>query len=403
MAALRTTEPLRRELANALPDRPFAITFWDGTELPPTNGGGPALHVRSPAALAHAMRRPGQLGLGRAYVSGAIEVDDIDEAMAAILNYKPPPIDRAAQLRLALAATRAMGPMLPPPVPASELRPRGRRHSVERDKRSVTHHYDVSNDFFALWLDKSMTYSCALFSRDGSSLEAAQSAKIDLVCTKLALEQGERMLDVGCGWGSLAIHAAKHYGVSVTGITLSEPQAALGRKRAAEAGVGDLVDIRVTDYRELTGEPYDKIASIGMVEHVGSVQIDEYMRTLHRLLRPGGQLLNHGIARLRVGEPEAGPFSERYVFPDAAPLHLSRIQTAVERAGLETQHVEGFREDYAETLHHWARRLDENLAEAERIAGPERLRVWRLYLRAARQGFETGFTSVFQVRCSKPA
>ncbi len=402
MAALRTTEPLRRELANALPDRPFAITFWDGTELPPTNGGGPALHVRSPAALAHALRRPGQLGLGRAYVSGAIEVDDIDEAMAAILNYKPPPIDRAAQLRLALAATRAMGPMLPPPVPASELRPRGRRHSVERDKRSVTHHYDVSNDFFALWLDKSMTYSCAFFSRDGSSLEAAQSAKLDLVCTKLALEQGERMLDVGCGWGSLAIHAAKHYGVSVTGITLSEPQAALGRKRAAEAGVGDLVDIRVTDYRELTGEPYDKIASIGMVEHVGSVQIDEYMRTLHRLLRPGGQLLNHGIARLRVGESEAGPFSERYVFPDAAPLHLSRIQTAVERAGLETQHVEGFREDYAETLRHWARRLDEHLEEGERLVGPERLRVWRLYLRAARNNFTSGFTSVYQVRSSRP-
>ena len=247
-----------------------------------------------------------------------------------------------------------------------------------------------------------MTYSCAFFSRDGSSLEAAQSAKLDLVCTKLALEQGERMLDVGCGWGSLAIHAAKHYGVSVTGITLSEPQAALGRKRAAEAGVGDLVDIRVTDYRELTGEPYDKIASIGMVEHVGSVQIDEYMRTLHRLLRPGGQLLNHGIARLRVGEPEAGPFSERYVFPDAAPLHLSRIQTAVERAGLETQHVEGFREDYAETLRHWARRLDEHLEEGERLVGPERLRVWRLYLRAARNNFTSGFTSVYQVRSSRP-
>ena len=234
---------------------------------------------------------------------------------------------------------------MPPPVPDAELRPRGRRHSVERDKRSVTHHYDVSNDFFALWLDKSMTYSCAFFSRDGSSLEAAQSAKLDLVCTKLALEKGERMLDVGCGWGSLAIHAAREYGVSVTGITLSEPQAALARKRAAEAGVGDRVDIRVMDYRELAGEPYDKIASIGMVEHVGSVQIDEYARTLAPAAASrGGQLLNHGIARLRVGEAEAGPFSERYVFPDAAPLHLSRIQTAIERAGLETQHVEGFRD-----------------------------------------------------------
>jgi cyclopropane-fatty-acyl-phospholipid synthase len=402
MAVLRTTEPLRRELAATLPERPFTITFWDGTELPATNGGGPTLHVRSPAAIAHALRAPGQLGIGRAYVSGAIEVDDIDEAMAAILNYKAPPIDRAAQLRLALAAARAMGPVKPPPVPASELVPRGRRHSIERDKRSVTHHYDVSNDFFALWLDRSMTYSCAFFSRDGSSLEAAQSAKLDLVCSKLALEQGERMLDVGCGWGSLAIHAAREYGVSVTGITLSEPQAALARRRAAEAGVGDRVDFRVMDYRELTDEPFDKIASIGMVEHVGSVQIDEYMHTLHRLLKSGGQLLNHGIARLRVGDPEAGPFSERYVFPDAAPLHLSRIQTAIERAGLETHHVEGFREDYAETLRHWARRLDEHHAEGERLVGPERMRIWRVYLRAARNNFVSGFTSVYQVRSSKP-
>jgi cyclopropane-fatty-acyl-phospholipid synthase len=402
MPALRTTEPLRRELAAALPERPFTVTFWDGSALPATNGGGPALHVRSPAAIAHALRAPGQLGLGRAYVSGAIEVDDIDEAMAAILNYRPPAIDRATQLRLAVAAARAMGPVKPPPVPDSELRPRGRRHSVERDKRSVTHHYDVSNDFFALWLDKSMTYSCAFFSRDGSSLEAAQVAKLDLICTKLALEKGERMLDVGCGWGSLAIHAAREYGVSVTGITLSEPQARLARQRAQEAGVGERVDFRVMDYRELAGEPFDKIASIGMVEHVGSVQIDEYAQTLARLLRPGGQLLNHGIARLRVGEPEAGPFSERYVFPDAAPLHLSRIQTAIERAGLETHHVEGFRMDYAETLTHWAQRLDANAAAAERLVGPERLRIWRLYLRAARNNFISGFTSVYQVRSARP-
>ena len=156
------------------------------------------------------------------------------------------------------------------------------------------------------------------------------------------------------------------------------------------------------DYRELGGEPYDAIASIGMVEHVGANRIDEYAATLARLLRPGGRLLNHGISRLRLGEPEAGPFSERYVFPDAAPLHLSRIQTAIERAGLETNHVEGFREDYAETLGHWMRRLDEHAEEAERLAGPERLRVWRLYLRAARNGFRTGFTSIYQVRCVKP-
>jgi cyclopropane-fatty-acyl-phospholipid synthase len=402
MPVIRTTEPLRRELENTLPDRPFRLTFWDGTELPPTNGGGPALHVRSPEALAHALRAPGQLGLGRAYVSGALEVEDIEATLELLETYRPPPIAKRAQLRLAAAAARAVGPMRPPPIPASELRPQGRRHSPERDRRSVRHHYDVSNEFFAMFLDESMTYSCAFFSRDGSSLEAAQRAKLELVCTKLALQKGERVLDVGCGWGSFAIHAAREHGVSVTGITLSEPQAKLARERAAAAGVDDLVDIRVMDYRELAGEQYDAIASIGMVEHVGANRIDEYARTLARLLRPGGRLLNHGIARLRLGEPEAGPFSERYVFPDAAPLHLSRIQAAIEGAGLETHHVEGFREDYAETLRHWMRRLEDRIEEAEALVGAERIRVWRVYVRAARRGFETGFTSVYQVRCSKP-
>ena len=386
-----------------MPDRPFRLTFWDGTELPPSNGGAaPTLHVRSPAALAHALRAPGQLGLGRAYVSGALEVDDLDRVIELLDGYRPRPIDGPTKLKLAVAAARAVGPMRPPRVPETELRPRGERHSPERDKRSVRHHYDVSNDFFALFLDESMTYSCAFFSRDGSSLEAAQSAKLELTCAKLGLRSGERVLDVGCGWGSFAIHAAREHGVSVTGITLSEPQARLARRRVEEAGVGDRVEIRVMDYRELADEPFDAIASIGMVEHVGSNRIDEYAATLARLLRPGGRLLNHGISRLRIGEPEAGPFSERYVFPDAAPLHLSRIQAALERAGLETNHIEGFREDYAETLTHWMRRLDEHAKEAERLAGPERLRVWRLYLRAARNGFRTGFTSIYQVRCVKP-
>jgi cyclopropane-fatty-acyl-phospholipid synthase len=400
--ALRSTGPLRRELERALPERPFTVTFWDGTSLPATNGNSTTFHVRSPEALAHVLRAPGQLGLGRAYVSGAIEVDDLETALKVVDTYKPPPLDRRTQLRLALAAARAAGPMRPPRVPDAELRPRGRRHSIERDRRSVRHHYDLSNDFFALFLDESMTYSCAFFSRDGSSLEAAQSAKLELTCAKLGLREGERVLDVGCGWGSFARHAAKHHGVHVTGITLSEPQAELARRRAAEEGLADRVDIRVMDYRELTGEPYDAIASIGMVEHVGASRIDEYIRTLARLLRPGGRLLNHGISRLRTGDPEAGPFSERYVFPDAAPLHLSRIQAAVEAAGLETHHVEGFREDYAETLLHWMRRLDENREQAERLVGRERVRVWRLYLRAARSGFLTGFTSIYQVRCSKP-
>jgi cyclopropane-fatty-acyl-phospholipid synthase len=187
----------------------------------------------------------------------------------------------------------------------------------------------------------------------------------------------------------------------VVGITLSPPQAARARERAAAAGVGDRVEIRVADYRELGGERFDAIASIGMVEHVGAERIDLYAERLAALLEPGGRLLNHGIARLRHTDPEAGPFSERYVFPDADPLHLSRVLVALERAGFETRHVEGFRDDYAETLRHWARRLDEHQDQALALAGAERLRVWRLYLRAARNGFETGFTSIYQVLASR--
>jgi len=283
-------------------------------------------------------------------------------------------------------------------VPDSELRPRGRRHSVARDKRSVRHHYDVSNEFFELFLGPSMTYSCAVFSRGATTLEEAQETKLELVCTKLGLEPGMRLLDVGCGWGSFAVHAATRHGAHVTGITLSEPQAARARERAREAGVADRVEIRVQDYRELGGERFDRIASIGMVEHVGAVNIDAYAKHVIAALQPGGVLLNHGIARLRHGDPEAGAFSERFVFPDAAPLHLSRVVAAFEKTGTTIDHIDGFAPDYAETLRHWARRLDERHDEAVRLAGAERVRVWRLYLRAARRGFETGFTSVYQVR-----
>jgi cyclopropane-fatty-acyl-phospholipid synthase len=376
--------------------------LWDGSRLAPTNGGGPTFHVRSPDALAHALRAPGQLGLGRAYVSGALEVDDLDAALDTLDHWSPPPLDRAGRARLLLAAARACGLRLPPRAPAAELRPRGRRHSRARDARAVRHHYDLPPEFFRLFLGPSMTYSCALFSRGAGSLEEAQDQKLELVCTKLGLRAGQQVLDIGCGWGSFALHAAARHRVRVTGITLSPPQAELARRRAAEQGLEDLVDIRVADYRELAGESYDAIASIGMVEHVGSNRIDLYAGQVGRLLRPGGRLLNHGITRLRHGDPEAGPFSERYVFPDAAPLHLSRIQLALERAGLVTDHVEGLQSDYATTLTHWLRGLEDRLDDAVRLAGPERVRVWRLYLRTARRGFETGFLSIYQVLGHRP-
>ena len=394
-----STAPLRSEIERVFPDRPFAIEFWDGSTVPPTNGGGPTFRIQSRKAVGHALRAPGQLGIGRAYVTGAIEVDDLDAAMDVVTNWQPPAVDRKDEVKLALAAVRAGGPMLPPAPPAAELRPKGRLHSIARDRQSVRHHYDLPPEFFKLFLGESLTYSCAIFSRGATTLEEAQRTKLDLVCTKLDLQPGQRVLDVGCGWGSWVIHAAKEYDVQVTGITLSEPQARVARERAAAAGVADKVDIRVQDYRELQGERFDAIASIGMVEHVGESQIDVYAAQLRSLVAAGGRLLNHGIARLNPNSPAPGPFSERYVFPDGDPLPLSRIELALERAGFEVEHVEGFRGDYAETLRHWARRLDENLDEATRLAGDERARVWRLYLRAARNGFETGFTSIYQVQC----
>jgi cyclopropane-fatty-acyl-phospholipid synthase len=397
--ALSTTGPLRSALAEALPERPFTIAFWDGTEVPAT-APGPRMTVRSPRAIAHALYRPGQLGIGRAYVSGELAVDDLDATIDVLQHWKPPALDRATKARLALAAARAMGLERPPARPQSELVPEGRRHSIARDRRSVRHHYDLPAEFFALFLDASMTYSCAIFSRGATTLEEAQETKLDVVCAKLGLKADERLLDVGCGWGSFAVHAAVNHGVHVTGITLSAPQAERARARAEEAGVADRVDIRVQDWRELLGERFDAIASIGMVEHVGNVQIDAYAQRLRDLLEPDGRVLNHGIARVRHGDPEAGPFSERYVFPDAAPLHVGRVINAFEGAGLPADHIEGFQSDYAETLRHWAMRLDENLERATELAGPERVRIWRLYLRAARMGFTSGFTSIYQIRAA---
>ena len=404
-----STQPLIREIERAFPERPFTIELWDGSRVPSTsgNGAGPTFRARSKDAIAYAVAAPGQLGLGRAYVSGAIEVDDMDRVIDVLNDWQPPAVGAGAKARLVAAALRATGVRRPPPAPKAELHLRGRKHTTERDREAVRHHYDVGNEFFSLFLDDSMTYSCAFFSRVprprfGShepTLEQAQDAKRELVCTKLALREGERVLDVGCGWGSFVIHAAQRHGVEAVGITLSEPQAELARKRVAEAGVSDRVEIRVQDYRELAGEEFDAVASIGMVEHVGEAQIDRYAEQLASMLRPGGRLLNHGISRLRHGNVEGGPFSERYVFPDGETLHVSRVILALERAGFICRHVEEFGADYAETLRHWIRNLDDNLDRAEELAGPERLRVWRLYMRAARNGFEIDFTSVYQVLC----
>jgi cyclopropane-fatty-acyl-phospholipid synthase len=397
------SRPLGHELKRVFPTRPFNVRFWDGGTVPATVGEAPTFFIRRPTALAHFLSAPGTLGLGRAYVDGSLAVDDLDAAFLVVDAWEPPPLGVSDRVRLGLALVAAAAPGGLPRRPGLELVLRGQLHSAERDAAAVRYHYDVGNEFFKLFLDESMTYSCAIFSRGAETLAEAQRTKLELVAGKLALKPGMRVLDVGCGWGSFAIHAAREHGVEVLGITLSERQAELARERVADAGVSDQVEIRVADYRRLPSGSFDAIASIGMAEHVGENQVDVYARSLFALLRPGGVLLNHAIAALDPGhDPHEDLFSTRYVFPDGEPLPLSRVQLALERAGFHSEHVEGFREDYAETLRHWARRLDDHIEEAEMLAGIERTRVWRLYLRAAGHGFSIGVTAVYQVRARRP-
>jgi cyclopropane-fatty-acyl-phospholipid synthase len=403
VALIRASARLAGALARVFSARPFAVRFWDGAAVAATEHDSPTFFVRSPRALGHFLRSPGSLGLGRAYVEGSLAVDDLDAAFKIVDTWQPPPL--TARERRVLGATLALAaaPGGVPQVPSLELVLHGELHSVDRDAQAVRYHYDVGNEFFALFLDESMTYSCAIFSRGATTLEQAQRTKLELIASKLALRPGMRVLDVGCGWGAFAIHAAREHGVSVTGVTLSPRQAELARERVAQAGLDERVEIRVQDYRELPVESFDAISSIGMAEHVGASQIDRYARSLYALLRPGGLLLNHAIASLDPDRKrDTDGFSERYVFPDGEPLALSRMQLAFERAGFHSEHIEGFREDYAITLRHWAARLDEHLPEAEALAGADRLRVWRLYLRAARNGFDTAQTAVYQVLARRP-
>ena len=407
-AATVLASVLRRLDGGRIAELPFDVELWDGSRLParPSDRAPSVGRLRvDRRAIGHLVREPNQLGLTRAFVAGDLAFDGDLEALLAerarFRSLRPTKRDLARMVARAVAAGGA-GVVRRPPVPESEARPRGARHSRARDAAAVRHHYDVSNDFYRRMLGPSLVYSCAYFASPAESLEAAQERKLELICRKLRLEEGERVLDIGCGWGSLLLHAAEHHGARGVGITLSEEQAALARRRVRDAGLGDRIEIRVADYRDVADGPYDKVASVGMVEHVGAAELGSYAAVIATLLRPGGLVLNHGIARL-FSEP-AGDKSliQRYVFPDGEILPLARVLDALQGAGLEARDVESLREHYVLTLRRWLANLAAERDALTAEVGAERMRVWQLYMSGSALAFADGDISVFQVLAARP-
>ncbi len=382
---------------------PFTLRFWDGSTLAgesPT----PVTVVRSPKALAYLLRAPNQIGLARAWVTGSLDVEgDLEAVIAARGRFDGIALSAADRVKLLAAAALRLPSVLlaRTPVPAIEAAPRGARHSLSRDRTAVRHHYEVSNDFYVLVLGPSLTYSCAYFETAADTLESAQERKHELICRKLRLAPGERLLDIGCGWGSLLLHAATRHGVRGVGVTLSESQARVARERARDQGLSDLVEIRIADYRQITDGPFDKVASVGMYEHVGRAELGRYAATVAALLRPGGLFLNHGIARLASHSPETDAFISRYIFPDGELHPVAELQAAMQPAGLEVRDVESLREHYPLTLRRWLANLEADEEHAVALVGEERYRAWRLYILGSAKGFEDEEISVYQVLASR--
>jgi cyclopropane-fatty-acyl-phospholipid synthase len=404
-AALRLKSLVEQLLGVPLPLR---IRAWDGSEAGPPSA--PALVVRNRRALRRLLWKPGELGLARAWVAGDLGVEgDLYTALDLMSGLVWDRGEDARGVGEALrdpevrAAVRGLvkmaGPPLPPAPPREEVRRRSHLHTKRSDKRAISHHYDVGNDFYEIVLGSSMVYSCAYWENDGT-LEEAQRDKLELIARKLDLKPGQRLLDVGCGWGSMAIHAAREHGVSVVGVTLSQEQAAYARKRVADEGLTDKVEIRVQDYRDVTDGPYDAISSIGMAEHVGAERYLEYAEVLYQLLKPGGRLLNHQIARPPRRDESAysvDEFIDAYVFPDGELAPIGTTVTQLERAGFEVRDVESIREHYALTLRRWVANLEAQWARAVKLTSPPRARVWRLYMAASAVAFERNRIGVNQV------
>jgi cyclopropane-fatty-acyl-phospholipid synthase len=407
MAREAVAERMRVVVRSLLGSDPaLPIRFWDGSVLGPDPTGAPAtIVVRRPRALRQLVWCPGELGLARCYVSGDI---DIEGDIYSVLDLRQLIAEHDAGVELGFrleslpmlirtaAALGALGP--PPRRPREEVRLAGTKHSAARDADAIRAHYDVGNDFYRLVLGSTMTYSCAYWDEGITSLDNAQEAKYEHICRKLGLRPGMRLLDVGCGWGGMVIHAARHHGVDAVGITLSPAQQQLATQRVEQANLGGRVEIRLQDYRRLGGERFGAISSIGMFEHVGETQLREYTAVLFSLLEPEGRLLNHGISR------PPGPsalkdrsFINRYVFPDGELHEVGTVVSVLQETGFEVRDVEALREHYARTLRAWVSNLEARWDEAVALVGPARARIWRMYMAGCAVNFEESRTMIHQV------
>lgn len=391
---------------------PVGLRVWDGSRAGPEEG--PVVILRSPRALRRLLWSPGELGASQAYVTGELDVDgDVAEALdLARATLSARGVTRLSAASLARTAPRlvalarevgALGGPLEPP--ASQARLRGRLHSVGRDRSAISHHYDLSNAFYELLLDPHMAYSSAWWSGDPNetqqSLEAAQAAKLDLVCRKIGLHEGSRFLDVGCGWGSLSLYAAEHFGAQVTGVTIAKEQKAFIDARIRERGLEDRVEIRLQDYREVTDGPYDAVASIEMGEHVGQGNYPSYASVLRAAVKPGGYVLVQQMSR-RGRHPGGGPFIESFIAPDMHMRPVGETVELLEAGGLEVRDVHAMREHYVWTVDAWLETFEKNWAAVVDLVGEEVARVWRLYLVGGGQAFRDGRMGVDQILSRRP-
>lgn len=401
--------------------RQFDVRYWDGSvEHGSTTTTRFRLGVNRPGALRRMLLPPSELSIVESYLSGDIDIDGELEAAMGLAD------EIGARVRSPRVLARLTRHLLALPrrdvaddvrIARSEtvVEPVGRRHDPSRDRAAVRFHYDVGNDFYALWLDQRMVYSCAYYRRPTDSIDEAQRAKLDLICRKLRLRPGQRFLDVGCGWGALIMHAAQHYGVTALGITLSDAQATLARERIAAAGLERRCRVEIRDYRALPADmQFDRVASVGMIEHVGEDHLDSYFSALHRVLAPGGMLLNHGIVSLEEARTP-GPmewlehriwrrdaFIHQYVFPDGKLTAFQAVIASAERAGFETRDVESLREHYALTLRTWVQRLLHHRDRAIALTNDRIFRIWRLYMTASAYAFARGRINVLQTLLAKP-